>query len=288
MSVSPADLRSIPLFAEMTEAHLGELIGALSERRLHSGEVAFRAGKISERFDLLVEGRVSLLDGETEVFVLEPVAPLGELGAVTQTKRSMTAVAKTDATLLGASFDKLMQFFEAHGDVAFPFHHNLLRVVASKVRRDQRRLEEMRNNLISTQKAMKRMREALLESDDTPLHDQLFEELDALIEQNKKGHYVVEPSSALETRVRLDDGSLRKVKAISNERLILNCTQNQLENGDTWTGVLVAPGVELPLSGTVDSATSTEVSVDLDPLIDEYATALERHLTKLQMLDVVL
>lgn len=288
MSVSPAELRSIPLFAEMTEGHLGDLIGALSERRLQSGEVAFRAGKVSERFELLVEGRISLLDGDNEVFVLEPVAPLGELGAVTQTKRSMSAVAKTDVVLLGASFDKLMQFFEAHGDVAFPFHHNLLRVVASKVRRDQRRLEEMRTNLISTQKAMKRMREALLESDDTPLHDQLFEELDALIEQNKKGHYVVEPSSALETRVRLDDGSLRKVKAISNERLILSCSDNQLDSGDSWTGVLVASGVELPLSGTVDSATSSEVSIDLDPLIDDYATALERHLTKLQMLDVVL
>lgn len=288
MSVSPAELRSIPLFADMTERHLGDLIGALSERRLQSGEVAFRAGKVSERFELLVEGQISLLDGDNEVFVLEPVAPLGELGAVTQTKRSMSAVAKTDVVLLGASFDKLMQFFEAHGDVAFPFHHNLLRVVASKVRRDQRRLEEMRTNLISTQKAMKRMREALLESDDTPLHDQLFEELDALIEQNKKGHYVVEPSSALETRVRLDDGSLRKVKAISNERLILSCSDNQLDSGDSWTGVLVASGVELPLSGTVDSATSNEVSIDLDPLIDDYAIALERHLTKLQMLDVVL
>ncbi len=288
MSVSPAELRRIPLFADMTEGHLGDLIGALSERRLKSGEVAFRAGKVSERFDLLVEGRISLLDGESEVFVLEPVAPLGELGAVTQTKRSMSAVAKTDTVLLGASFDKLMQFFEAHGDIAFPFHHNLLRVVASKVRRDQRRLEEMRANLITTQKAMKRMREALLEADDTPLHDLLFEELDALIEQNKKGHYVVEPSNALETRVRLDDGSVRKVKAISNERLILSCKENQLDTGDAWTGVLLAPDVELPLSGTVDSATTGEVCVDLDPLIDDYAIALERHLTKLQMLDVVL
>lgn len=272
----------------MTEPHLEQLVSTLQERRLADGESAFRAGTVSERFELLIEGKLSLLDGAEEVFVLEPIAPLGELGAVTQGKRSMSAVAKGEVVLLGASFQDLMGFFESHGDIAFPFHHNLLRVVASKVRRDQRRLEEMRLNLISTQKAMKRMREALLESDDTPLHDQLFEELDAMIEQNKKGHYVVEPSSALPTRVRLDDGSLRKVRAISNERLLLEGGGEGLKPGAAWTGVLVAPGVELPLSGTLDAASEQELSVDLDPLIDDYALALERHLMRLQMLDVVL
>jgi CRP-like cAMP-binding protein len=272
----------------MTDAHLEQLMSTLQERRLAPGESVFRAGEVSERFELLVDGKVSLLEGDDEIFVLEPVAPLGELGAVTQGKRSMSAVAKGDAVLLGASLQELMRFFEAHGDIAFAFHRNLLRVVASKVLRDQRRLEEMRLNLISTQKAMKRMRGALLDSDDTPLHDQLFEELDAMIEQNKKGHYVVEPSSALPTRVRLDDGSLRLVRAISNERLLLEGGGEGLKPGASWTGVLVAPGVELPLSGTLDAASEQELSVDLDPLIDDYAVALERHLTRLQMLDVVL
>lgn len=287
--VSPAELRKLPLFANMTEVHLAELIGALEERRLQPGEVVFEAGSVSERFELLVEGAIVLLSGNNEVYELEPLAPLGELGAVTQGKRSMTAKAKTEVTLLGASWPSLLEFFEDHGDVAFPFHHNLLRVVAAKVRRDQQRLEEMRNNLIVTQKAMKRMRDALLESEDTPLHDNLFEELDALIEQNKKAHYVVEPSQALRTQIRLDGGALASVQAISNERLVVDFGASPLSAlGSAWVGVLVAPEVELPLSGTVDSIQGSVVSIDLDPLIEEYAQRLERHLTRLQMLDVVL
>ena len=45
----------------------------------------------------------------------------------------------------------------------------------------------------------------------------LFEELDALIEQNRKGHYLVDAPRALATRVRLDDGSLRDVAGVRNE-----------------------------------------------------------------------
>ncbi len=287
MTVAPAELRRLPLFADITEAHLAELLQAFETRKVEAGEWVFRAGAVSERFELLVEGEVSLLDGEEEVFVLRPVAPLGELGAVTRGPRSMAARAKTSALLLGASLDSLMDFFERHGDVAFPFHYNLLTLVAAKVRRDQRRLEEMRSNLIVTQKAMKRMREALLDSEDTPLHDQLFEEIDALIEQNKKGHYVVEPSPALPTRVRLSDGE-HAVRAISNERLVFERGRVSFAVGDSFTGVLAAPDLELPLSGAVDAVTEAEVVVDLDPLIDDYAGALERHLTRLQMLDVVL
>lgn len=287
MSVSPADLQKLPLFSRITESHLKELIGAFRERKVTTGEVLFETGSIPQTFLLLTEGEVLLREGETERFRLKPIAPVGELGALTRIERRLTAVAASPAVVLELAIDDLMQFFEDHGDVAFPFHYNLLRVVADKIRRDRRRMEEMRHNIVTTQKAMKRMRDALLEGDDTPLSKQLFDELEKLIEQNKKGRYLVQPADALPTRVRLDDGSVVPVAAMSKEWLHLEAAQ-KLETGKHWSGVLLLPEREIAVSGTVDNVESGVAFVRLDLAIDDYAQAIDDHVTRLSMLDVVL
>jgi CRP/FNR family transcriptional regulator, cyclic AMP receptor protein len=287
MSVSPADLQKLPLFSRITEPHLKELIAAFRERKVASGEVLFEAGSIPQTFVILTEGDVLLREGETERFRLKPIAPVGELGALTRIERRLTAVAGSPAVVLELAIDDLMQFFEEHGDVAFPFHYNLLRVVADKIRRDRRRMEEMRHNIVTTQKAMKRMRDALLDGDDTPLSKQLFDELEKLIEQNKKGRYLVPPADALPTRVRLDDGSVVPVAGMSKEWLHLECAQ-KLQAGKHWSGVLCLPEREIAVSGNVDHAENGIAYVRLDLLIDDYAQAVDDHVTRLSMLDVVL
>lgn len=289
MSVAPGALRKIPLFANITDEHLSQLVSACKTLHVSQGEVLFEAGSISDKFLILVEGAISLREGGEERFLLKPVAPVGELGALTQLERRLTAVAAAKSELLSIPIKDLMRFFEAHGDVAFPFHYNLLRVVADKVRRDVQRLEEMRHNLITTQKAMKRMRDALLEADDTPLTRQLFEEIEKLIEQNKKGHYLVEPAEAFPTRVRLDNGSSVDVRAMSKDWLHLPTLNGAaVKPGSHWSGVLLLPETEIAVSGTVANVDGTGVHIRLDLLIDEYMRVVEDHLTRLQMLDVVL
>lgn len=288
MPVAPSALRTIPLLSNITDEHLAQLVAACKTRKARDGEVLFEAGAVSDRFLILTQGQVSLREGADERFRLKPIAPVGELGALARLNRRITAVASGEVELLDIGVDELMQFFEDHGDVAFPFHYNLLRVVADKIRRDTRRLEEMRRNLITTQKAMKRMLDAVLEGDDTPLNKQLYDQLADLIEQNKKGHYLVEPAEALPTSVRLDDGSIVAVRAISRDSLHLPKSENGPARGEHWSGVLLLPEREIAVSGTVDGSDGTGVAIRLDMLIDEYSRAIEDHLTRLQMLDVVL
>lgn len=288
MSVAPGALRKIPLFANITDEHLSQLVSACKTLSVAPGEVLFEAGSISDKFLILVDGAISLREDGHERFVLKPVAPVGELGALTQLERRLTAVAAAKSELLSIRIEELMRFFEAHGDVAFPFHFNLLRVVADKVRRDHQRLEEMRHNLITTQKAMKRMRDALLEADDTPLTRQLFDEFEKLIEQNKRGHYLVEPAEAFPTRVRLDNGSSVDVRAMSKDWLHLPSLNGAVKAGAHWSGVLLLPENEIAVSGTVETVDGGGVHIRLDLLIDEYMRIVEDHLTRLQMLDVVL
>lgn len=288
MTVAPSALRKIPLFANITDEHLSQLVRACKTRSVDGGEVLFQAGTVSDRFLILTEGEISLREGAEERFRLKPIAPVGELGALARLERRTTAVAATRAEVLEMPVADLMQFFEDHGDVAFPFHYNLIRVVADKIRRDTRRTEEMRRNLMTTQKAMKRMRDALLEGEDTPLHKQLFDEIEALIEQNKKGHYLVEPAEALPTSVRLDDGSIVAVKAMSKDWLHLPTSSSAPKHGSHWSGVLMLPEREIAVSGTVDGADDGGMHIRLDMLIDDYNRAVEDHLTRLQMLDFVL
>lgn len=290
MTVKPADLRKVPLFAKITDQHLEQLLAAFERRELEAGAVLFEPGSIPDRLLVLVEGEVGLREDGVERFRIRPIAPVGELGAITGLPRRTTAVAATDVTLLGIGTEALMAFFEQHGDVAFPFHYNLLGIVADKIRRDRRRMSEMRTNIITTQKAMKRMRDALLEGEDTPLHKMLFEELDRLVEQNKKGHYLVEPAQALPTRIRLDDGAVAAVRALSNQWLHIDRRDAPAPPvGSHWSGVLLlGQGKEIPVSGSVDQISEESWSVRLDLLIDEYAHALEDHLTRLQLLDYVL
>lgn len=287
-SVSPADLRKLPLFSQITDPHLRDLIAAFGERRAAAGEVLFEAGSIPEAFLILTDGEIALKEGDNERFRLKPIAPVGELGALTRIERRLTAVAASPAVLLELAIDDLMQFFENHGDVAFPFHYNLLKVVADKIRRDRRRMEEMRHNIVTTQKAMKRMREALLEGDDTPLHKLLFEEIEQLIAQNKKGRYLVQPADALPTRVRLDDGSVIPVAAMSKEWLHLESPGQKLQAGKHWSGVLLLPEREIAVSGNVEQSENGTAYVRLDLVIDDYAQAIDDHVTRLSMLDVVL
>lgn len=289
MTFRPSDLRSIPLFANITDAHLEQLVGAFGKRTVSDGDTIFSSGDTGDKFRILVEGEVSLREDGEERFRLRAPAPIGELGALTGSARRLSAVAAGECQLLEQGADELVAFFEDHGDIAFPFHHNLLRVVSDKIRRDRRRLDQMRDNIITTQKAMKRMRDALLDSEDTPLHAQLYEELDSLIEQNKKGHYLVAPVDALPTRVRTDDGTLVRVLALSNEWLhVAPHTPTPPKVSDSWSGVLVMADDEIPVTGTVECVDEHEVVIFLDSVIDDYERKLEDHLTRLQMLDVVL
>jgi CRP/FNR family transcriptional regulator, cyclic AMP receptor protein len=288
MPVRPSDLRAVPLFADITDEHLTQLLGAFERHRLEEGAALFHEGSVADRLLVLVEGELVVRQAGADTLRLRPIAPVGELGALTGLRRTSTVSAAKPSEVLSLSTEALLRFFETHGDVAYPFHHNLLHVVADKLVRDQHRLDEMRQNLISTQKSMKRMREALLDADDTPLHRMLFEELDALIEQNRKGHYLVDVTRALPVDLRLDDGSLWPVLRLSNEWAYLAPQKDTPTRGTELAGVLVAPDVEIPVSGTIEETSNDRVVLCLDLLIDDYGRALESLLARLLLLDLVL
>ena len=283
---SPSELRAIPLLKGLTDGHLTDLVAAFERVELGVGSVLFEAGTPPTHLYVLLRGEVALEERGEPRYVLAPIAPIGELGSVTGLERNTRAVTTQASEVLRIGTAALAQFFEKNGDIAFPFYHNLLGIVADKVRRDTHRLEEMRDNLVRTQKAMKRLRDFVLEAEETPLSKAVCETLEDLIEHNRRAHYLVEPAPTLPATVRLDDGTTVAVRALSNDLLRIARSAGAPAKGADWSGVLVLPGREIPVSGRVESADET-VLVKLDLLIDDYTAALADYLTRVQMLDFV-
>ena len=84
--------------------------------------------------------------------------------------------------------------------------------------------------------------------------------------------------------IRLDDGKVVDVQEISEDHVCISASLGK--KGSSWSGVLVLPARELPISGTIDKEGDRTV-VALDLLVEEYKLALSDYLTRVQMLDFV-
>lgn len=289
MTASAADLRHLPLFRSLSDDQLEALLGALSPKRLPAGKTLFSAGEMPTSFQILASGEVELEEEGEPKIVLKPFAPIGELGALTGLPRNATAKALTEVTILEAPMDGLMRLFAQSSDLAFVFYKSLLGVVSEKVRRDKLRTDDMRKNLIRTQKAMKELRELILSAEETPLSQPLCEKLDDLIENNRRSHYRVSPLESHPASLRLQNGASGTnltIVELSQGFLKLH-SDAKLDAGQEVVGVLSLPRGEIPVSGRVERSGTDGVLVKLDLLIDEYAKSLSGYMVELQMLDFV-
>jgi CRP/FNR family transcriptional regulator, cyclic AMP receptor protein len=287
-ALTPDLVKSIPLFDGMGEAALSSLSQVFETQHYERGQVVFEAGDAPKFLRILVDGALSIRGQAERLLELRPVSVVGELSALTGDPRNLAAVALGDTKLLAAPAERLESFLREQGDIGFELQRNLLRLAARKIGRDQRRLGEMRQNIVDTQHAMKRMRDAILDGEDNPLHVALFEELDCLIEQNRKIHYLVEPSRLVPTHVRLGDGKRHPVTAISAEWLYFSVQDSELRADQELSFSLLLDGDEIPLSGCIERVTETEVAVYLDDMIPDYEAKLNAHLARAQLLDIVL
>jgi CRP-like cAMP-binding protein len=270
----------------MTDQQLMQLAGVFELTEMPDGSVLFEAGKPAEAFYLLSRGEVKIFEGDKERYALRPPAPIGELGALADLNRNTTATVSRSAEIWRVTRDALLKFFESHGEISLIFYQNLVHLIADKVRRDQMRLEDMRRNIIRTQKSMKQMRDYVLESEDTLISETLHNKLEDLIRHNRRVNYRVRPPETLPASIRADSSKQVTVLEISRTHISFMLPEGPMPPvGDTWSGVLSLSGPEIPVSGTVLRNIGRRVDLKLDLLIDTYGASLDGYLTRVQMLD---
>jgi CRP-like cAMP-binding protein len=286
MSLTPEQLRCIPLFRDISDKQLMQLSAVFIKRDADEGYQLFEAGKPADAFYLLASGEVAIYEGDQVRYRLRPPAPIGELGALAGLNRNTTAIVSRPAELWEVTREGLLRFFETHVEISLPFYQTLVHLIADKVRRDQTRLEDMRRNIIRTQKAMKQMRDYILESEDTPISESLHNKLEDLIRHNRRVNYRVRPPDTLSASVRSNDGASISVVQISRTHVSFIVEEGPLpDDGSAWSGVLSLSGPEIPISGTVLRTIDRRVDVMLDLLIDTYGSILDGYLARVQMLD---
>jgi CRP/FNR family transcriptional regulator, cyclic AMP receptor protein len=286
MAPSAAELRTIPLFRGFDDDALAELGGLFTRLIVDGTAPLFEIGEPASALYLLTQGEVVLEYADDEVFRLSPPALIGELSALTNLRRSTRAMMVPGSTVWALPAIKLQAYLGSHQDRGVQFLVNLLGVVAEKVHRDQIRMSDMRQNLIKTQKELKRLRELVLETVETPLSAPVHDTLDQLISHNRRVGYRVEPPPALAARLRVD-GGIAPVSSLSRTQLVL-APGAPLPAGATWcSGVLDLAGTEIPVSGTVTRGGDGSMTVVLDLLIDANAAILEGYLTRVQLLDIL-
>ena len=292
------DLRSLPLFQGISEGDLGKLVDAFRVVKHPTGTVLFEAGEVATKFEILTKGEVVIEETSSNDkpsaaagtrLQLRNLTPLGELGALTGLPRSTTAKATTDVEVLSVSIKDLLGFFDTNPALGLQFYKGLLSLVSDKIRRDRGRIDDMRTNLVRTQKSMKQMREQIEEAEETALSKPLYETLDQLINNNRRANYRVSPTPTYPAHVRLDDGKTIPVLELSEGYMkIEGKTADVAADPQFWTGVLVVPNDEILLSGSVLRETSDNgVVVKLDKPIDDYKSKLDDYTTRVQLLDFV-
>jgi CRP-like cAMP-binding protein len=283
------DLRTIPLFNTFTDEALVNLAKKFERTTPREGGVLFEIGDPATRFFVLTAGEVALEVPGDDTFTLRPPALIGELGSIAGLPRNCRAVATPEAVIWALDRNTIQRFFVEDQELGMRFLTNLLEMVADKVHRDQRRLADMRTNLVVTQKSLKSLRDVILEAKDTAISSPAYDTLNRLIVHNRRVNYRVEPMPALASHLRLDVGRAPIVELSRTHVTAAWPTENStVPPLGTWmTGVADLAGTEIPVSGKVMRSGPRNITIELDLLIDDSVTVLEGYLTRVQLLDIL-
>jgi len=83
-------LRRVPMLRPLPVPAIEQLAGHAESTALGAGETLFRAGDTGDRFYVVVDGGVDILDGETTVRSMGPGEGFGEIALLGRTTRTMT------------------------------------------------------------------------------------------------------------------------------------------------------------------------------------------------------
>jgi CRP/FNR family cyclic AMP-dependent transcriptional regulator len=98
--VDPGRLKSIPLFADISDKELAEVATFAQDISVESGRVLVREGDFSYEFMAIEEGEAEVTRGGEHVADLGPGDFFGETGLLEKTLRNATVTAKSPMQLV--------------------------------------------------------------------------------------------------------------------------------------------------------------------------------------------
>ena len=132
------NLRSLPLFIELSVPELAILGGLLHMREYVAGEVIFDEGEVGQAMYLILDGDVTICrQGQPEDGFLTGLLPgefFGELGLLDDTIRTAQARAASNSRLVVLFREDFNGLMESHLRIAHKIGRQLLRHLGERLR----------------------------------------------------------------------------------------------------------------------------------------------------------
>jgi AAA family ATP:ADP antiporter len=124
-------LKSMDLFAETEEEVLADVAAILEELEVAAGETFLQKGDVGSSLYIIIEGRVSVHEGERKLAELGENDIFGELALLDPAPRSAAVTALADTRLFRLDQEPFYELLEDHTEVA----RKMLQILARRLRR---------------------------------------------------------------------------------------------------------------------------------------------------------
>ena len=134
-----AQLKQIPLFANLTNDHLQKIASIASIRDVKVGETLFKEGETGDEFFVIISGKVRISKmvpgiGEEALAILEKNNYFGEMALVDETPRSADAIVHNSGQLWVIKKDDLEELMFLHKDLAYELLWTFVRTLSLRLR----------------------------------------------------------------------------------------------------------------------------------------------------------
>ena len=137
--MDPAQLKKIPLFANLTSEHLAKVAAIASQREFKANERIFQEGDVGTEMYLIMKGKVRISKmvpgvGEEALAILEPGSYFGEMALIDDTPRSADATAHLSCMLWVVQKADLEELMFLHKDLAYELLWTFVRTLSARLR----------------------------------------------------------------------------------------------------------------------------------------------------------
>jgi CRP-like cAMP-binding protein len=133
-AADPKIVEKIPFFRHLSSGQIQQLLHAGQMHTKDAGEMLCHRGDKSTEIYLLLSGKLSVKDGDTELAKVLPVDIVGEMGVVTNQPRSAAIEVWKSATLLSISKIRFDAILKKDVDMAAKIYRNMLESLSRKLR----------------------------------------------------------------------------------------------------------------------------------------------------------
>jgi CRP-like cAMP-binding protein len=145
MTVTPELLQRIPMFNDLKEAELVEIMSCFSEAEIEAGEQIYLEGEAATNACFLVDGELEVLKalpggGQTEVGVIGPGAMIGEMALVAGGLRTATVRARRRSTVVNVSYHFFHAALDQMSAPAFKILRAIIHVMTKRLSELQARI----------------------------------------------------------------------------------------------------------------------------------------------------